>query len=69
MSDVEVEPLRAWALVERKKPRGGYNARIRGGDSRCNIFWTRQTANRMQQLFPDCVIVPVVVRPETPKEP
>jgi len=60
-SDPRLEPLQAWALAQPKKPRAGHDHRVRGGDSKCHIYWTRQEAKRFQRLFPECAVVPVVI--------
>lgn len=41
-----------WALLT---PDG----RPRGGDSKLHVYWTKARAKQMQQLFPECSVVPV----------
>lgn len=44
MTDLRVKPLKAWAVVHPDRRSAGYDARIRGGDYRCDVFWTRRKA-------------------------
>lgn len=45
MTDLRVEPLKAYAVITPKKPRAGFDARISAGSTyRCEIYWTRSKA-------------------------
>jgi len=54
-SVVRMKPVNVWALVD---PRG----KVRGGDYKCAIYWTRAMAKLEQQDFPECQVVRVVVK-------
>ena len=58
-----LKPLKAYALVDRNR-----GNRIQGGNYRCEIYWTRAMALKAKcEMYPDCVVVGVIVEAERGK--
>lgn len=67
---MNLEPVKAWALIVPKKPRAGYDARVNGGDSRLDVFWTKQSAKARLPYAPHGArIVEVLVTAIKPLPP